>query len=348
MIGGTITLADSTEIEISDSLLVNNALSISMSTCSESMFDIGTFNAAVLKMSIIDDDVLLHKFDNARIDLSEISGETETALGTYWVDSTKTKRKKNNVMLTATDAAAKFDSNIDDTIRSAEYTALTALTAACTAAGVALYNNDLSDFPNYNVTFSVSSSSVQTYRDLVMWTAQLLCANAIINRSGQLEIRRARYQENEESIVVDKYCTGTDRADIQFSDIRTYIKYLTYYSGNDPMTHTVRIVDPQDEQIRDGMFTLPYNPLLEGKTPDECDSINSDLHMYIGSFLQRQVKAKMFVDTTVQLGSTICFRGGKIDIRRSIIGVVTKITWKYRGLMEVICTAPAAAKGEAE
>jgi len=346
MITGTITLADNTVISVTDALLVNNELSLTMSTCSEATFDVGTFNASVLKISIIDDASLDHKFDDAEISLTYVDDEeNETELGVYWVDTTKTKRIRKKVTLTAIDAATKFDVELADAARSTQYTPLTALTAACTEAGVTLYNNSLSDFPNNSVTFTPSSASVQTYRDLVMWVAQLLGANAIINRDGELEIRRARYTQTGTSIDVDFLCTAHARTDIQFSDIRTYIKYLTYYSGNDVKTVSQSVVST-DEQIRSGMYSLRYNPLLDGKSATDCDTISGAIHSYILTFLQRQIKAKMFVDMSIQLGSTIRFEGGKIDIRQSIVGVVTKITWKYHGIMEVICTAPVACKGE--
>lgn len=345
MITGTITLADSTVIPVTDAILVNNDLSLTMSTCSEASFDVGTFNASVLKISILDDDALDHRFDNAEISLSYVDDEeNETELGIYWVDTTKTKRVRKKVTLTALDGATKFDIELSSSDRETQYTPLTALTAACTAAGVALYNNSLSGFPNYEVTFTPTSASIQTYRDLVMWVAQLLGANALINRAGQLEIRRARYIIESEHAVVDHTVTAHERADIQFSDIRTYVKYLTCYSGNAVQTREFS-TGGWDEQIRAGMFAQKYNPLLESKTATECDTINAAFHNYIGLLFQRQIRAKMFFNPNIQLGSSLLFTGGKVDVRDSILGVVTKIVWKYRGIMTVICTAPDACKG---
>ena len=349
MITGTITLADGlTVINITDAILVNNELSLSMSTCGETAFDLGTFNASVLKISILDDASLEHRFDNAEISLTYTDDEeNQTALGVYWVDTTKTKRVRKKVTLTALDAATKFDIELTAAARTTQYTPLTALSAACTAAGVTLYNNSLSIFPNYDVTFTTSSASIQTYRDLVMWVAQLLGANAVINRAGQLEIRRARYLIENDRIIVDYTITAHERTDIQFSDIRTYIKYLSCYSGNDVQTREYS-TGGWDEQIRAGMFAQRYNPLLESKTVSEWDTINAAFHGYIGLLFQRQIKAKMFFNPDIQLGSALLFTGGKVDIRQNILGVVTKIEWKYHGIMTVICTAPNACKGEAD
>ena len=343
MLQGYIKLADGqTTINFDEDDIIAGSVSVQMSTCRNSDFMFGTFNAAMLKIGIIDDEALDHDFSGARIALEIVEGNTTTYLGRYYVDGEKTKRKNKQVMLTAQDGTAAFDTAISSTVQSTQYTPLTALQAACTACGISLYNQSLSQFPNYQVTFTPSSKAIQTYRDLVIWVCQLLAANAVINRGGALEIRRARYEYNSNP---DYVSDGSDRSDVQFSDTRTYIRYMTAYSAGQPKkyTSTATITDPQ---AREGVITLAYNPLLEGKTETDCDTINAAILADMANFMQRQITAKMFGITDIQLGELMQFAGGKIDIRRSILGVVTGYTWKYRGISTLICAAPSAVKGD--
>ena len=352
-LASTIFLKTGDEIAVSDSSIVNNGVSVSMSVCSFSSFDIGSFNAATLDIQLFDDEALEHEFDGAKIVLalseeSDIEGEEAaiTQLGTYYVDGTKTQRRKNIVKLTAQDASARFDIALSDEIRGGSYTPYSALAAICGVVGVNLANIDLSEFPNNGVTVSFASASVQTYRDAVMWVAQLVCGNALINRDELLEIRRAKFLatggEGSE-IIADYESDGTDRVSIDFSDVRTFPKYLAEYSAGKPKEYTSGL-DPIDAQAREGMISLPENPIIESKTEAEADEINTAWLSYIDGFAARTIRAKMLFNPSIQLGYTIRFKGGSVDIRRSIIGVVTSVTWRYRGVMTVQCAAPQAVK----
>lgn len=352
MIQGTVTLATSTVIEITDANIVRGSVSISMSTCRDSSFTFGTFNYGVLKIGIIDDEALMHDFAGATITLQKVTGEgasaVTTGLGTYYVDGTKTKRRKTAVMLTAYDKTSAFDTEISDTVKGSTHTPYTAINAACNAVGVTLVPVNPQDFPNSSTSFKPSSRSIQTYRDLVMWAVQLMCANAVINRSGQLEIRSARFASLAQA---DYYSDGTDRMDIEFADTRVFIKYLSAYSAGVLKTYSSDITP--EAGTRAGMLTLPYNPLLEGKTETECDTIYTEILEYLDQtspgtvFTQRRIVAKMFDNPGIKLGDKVRFGGGKMDVGYSnVIAVPTSIVWKYRGITTVTCAAPAAVSKE--
>lgn len=348
MIQGKITLKNGTEIEINENVLVRDGLSFSMSTSSGGRFDIGTFNAAELKISIYDEEAAGHEFDTAVISLSEVDESEENAspLGTYYVDGTKTDRRNKFVKLVAYDAAVLFDVEIDDTYKvSDEYNAEGIIYAACIAVtgNPQIFTSVNEGFPNASVTgLTLKSDSIQTWRDAVMWAAQLLCANVVINREGKLEVRRAKYLADGETIQSDHEIDGDQRISIRFSDIRTYIKYLTAYETERKTAVYTSSYTASDAQARPAEFTLPENPILRMKTKEEIREINSDWLKYIDGFKQREIKAKLFWNPKIQLGDTCRFSGGTIDVRRSIIGVVTDIKVKYNGVTTIICRAPEA------
>lgn len=341
-ITGRIILTGGTVINISDDIVVANSVSITMSTCRESRFDFGTFNAAVLKMGIVDDDVLQHDFTDAVVQISETytdeeGDEIQIDLGDYTVDGTTVKRERNAVMFSAYDASLAFDKDITDNDRETTYTASTAIQAACTACGVSLEGSIPSGSPNTAVSFKLSSLSIQTWRDVVMWSCQLICANAVINRAGLLEIRQAWADMSE--VTPDFTCTAADRHDIKFSDKRTYLKYMTAHSGKAIKTYTSSLSAPS--QAVPGQMTLSKNPLLDDTSETDCDTINAAI--LTKPIEQRQISAKMFSNSEISLGDIGAFIGGKIDVRRQIGGMVTGITWRYHGFTTVICSAPEAA-----
>ena len=349
-ITGTITLKTGDIIEITDSNILVSSLKLTMSTCQGLTYDLGSFNAGMLNVGIFDDEALDHEFDGAKIELSAVEEKEEetvtTSLGIYLVDGSKTQRKKNVVKLTAQDYSTLFDIELSTEIKEGTYTPYALAARLCSDVGVRLLNEDFTDFPNNLIRFSPSSVSVQTARDAIMWIAQLICCNAIIDRQGQLVFRPARYLESGGDIVVDYESDGSDRVSTQFSDVRTYIKYLSAYVGNAPKEY-VSDISPSDTQAREAGLTLPKNPLLETLSEDEQNTINEATLEYLDNFAPRAIKAQMFFNPSIKLGDTIRFSGGRIDVRRSIIGVVTYISPAYNGLMTVYCAAPQAVKAVA-
>ena len=353
MIQGKITLKNGAEIEITEDILVRDGLSFSMSTSSSGRFDIGTFNAAELKISIYDEEAAGHEFDAAIISLSEVdeSGENSEPLGTYYVDGTKTDRRNKLVKLVAYDAATLFDIEIDEEFKVSDnalqfYTPDQLISAASAAAGVPAEMLP-ANFPNVSVGgLTLLSKSIQTWRAAIMWVAQLLCANAVINRDGKLEIRRAKYLADGETIQADHEINGDQRISIRFSDVRTYIKYLTAYETNQKTVNYTSGYTASDAQARPAEFTLPENPLFYTKSKDEIRQINQNWLLYIDGFKQREIKAELFGNPKIQLGDTCRFSGGTIDVRRSIVGVVTDIQIKHNGVTTIICRAPEAAVSE--
>lgn len=349
MIQGKITLKSGTEIEINDDALVRDGLSFSMSTSSGGRFDIGTFNAAELKISIYDDEAKDHEFDAAVISLYETDedGENPYKLGTYYVDGTKTDRRNKLVKLVAYDAATLFDIEIDEEFIMSDnapvfYTPAQLVSVASAATGVPSETLP-TDLPYiYAFNLSLLQKNVQTWRDAIMWSAQLVCANAVINRDGRIEFRRARYISSGEAIQADHEIKGDQRISIRFSDVRTYIKHLTAYEKDrKPVSYTSSYT-ASDAQARPAEFTLPENPLLYTKSSQEIRQINKSWLLYIDGFKQREIKAELFGNPKIKLGDTCRFSGGTIDVRRSIVGVVTDIRIKHNGVTTIICRAPEA------
>lgn len=353
MINGVIALKTGETLAITDESLVANGLLVKYSTCGAD-FCIGTFNAAEMQIKIYDDNSVGREFDGASISLTYTQdieqGEGEepvqpivAPLGVFIVDGEKTERTKNIVKLTAYDRALLFDEDLPESVRTGNYTALEAFTLCCEAVGVGIGIDSTEGLPNSEVSFGVTSKSIQTYRDLVMWAAQLLCCNAMMSRDGKLIIRPARYSSPGGSIAADYTISGEDRMSITFSDTQIYIKYLASYSGGKNKSYKSEL-EPWDEHVRTGAYNAFKNPLLDSLSETDCDSANTAWLEYITGFGTRRIKAKLFDRPDIVPGDAVFFRGGSIDLGRKIIGVVSTVNWKYRGGTTVICAAPSVAR----
>lgn len=347
MLRAGIILKSGGTLELFDDNIVANSVIITMSVCGKNKYDIGTFNAASLKISIIDDDALQHEFSGAAVGLTETTGEGQEAettyLGTYYIDGTTVKRNRKTVSFTAYDRSLKFDVELPDSARETSYTALTAIQAACTATGTTLFTAELTDFANTSVSFTLENAALQTWRDVVMWCCQLIAGYAIIDRYGRLKIIHARWQADD---TINHVITAAQRVSIQFSDTRLYPKCMTAYAGNVVKNYKSGYVPSGDQaiQAQEGKCNLKSNPLVASMSEIDGDSINAAILGNIQSFEQRQITAKLFQNSLIGLGDAIRFSGGKIDVRRSVLGMATHIEWRYHGYTIVTCTAPDPAE----
>ena len=237
--------------------------------------------------------------------------------------------------LTAIDGASLFDVEFPDSDRQTEFTPSTALSSACIAVGVP-FTGIPQSCPNQAVTFKPSSVSVQSYRDLVMWCAQLLGANAVIDRNGALDIRPAFKASTSE----DYTNRASDRVNMQRSDSSVWIKYLSAYSERKPKTY---VFSGAGTTGKPACVSIPLNPLLDGKSEADCDTINTAILSSVSYQGLFSLTARAVDDPSVKLGDVAKFTGSRSG---PAAGVVTAITWHYRGTTTITCTAPDSVKEE--
>lgn len=126
---------------------------------------------------------------------------------------------ENGVSIIAYDNMSKFDKKLS--INSiTPSTPLQLLQFACNRCGVELGIDNLSGFPNENIILTLyPENDIETYRDLIYWICQVICAFATIDRQGRLVVKRFV------SSVVDTVDYNNRYLDSSFSD------YITSYTG---------------------------------------------------------------------------------------------------------------------
>lgn len=190
--------------------------------------------------------------------------------GEYYIE--EVNETKSGIEVVCYDAMLKFDKKFGDVVTRAR-TLPAILTDVCEEVGVELANDDFSDFPNYNTSFTLSTDNdISTYRDIVSWICQTMDCFSTINRDGELELRR--YQ------AVESYIDEIDADAI--SEDYAFNLYSTSYSG-------LSAVDTQRQQTKyfnvepDNALTynLGTNPFMqnlnENRFRNVCLSILNDM-----------------------------------------------------------------------
>ncbi|MCM1419743.1 MAG: hypothetical protein NC084_13635, partial [Bacteroides sp.] len=346
-IAGTITLADGTELTITDGTLVKNSLKITHELCGE--YKIGTFRLGCLRIAFFDDNALLRDFTDAKIcpvyEILTEAGWESVPMGIYYADGTSVRRKRDTVSLTAYDGGIVFDRVLSEAIRGRSATAEDMIAAACEECG-AVFGGIAEGLTNTAVKVGAASRQIQTYRDLIGWCAALLCAYAVIDRTGALRLIPAKYGVSEDDrteIITDKRLSEAERDSIYVTDTRAYIATLHVYHGGTIKTYLSDTVQ-EDEQAAPAVYTLAENPiLLETLSDTERDRINESWLAYIDGFKQRGIEAEIYGDPALDVGDVIRCSGGDVDQRRSIVGLVTRQEWRYRNFHTITCATPQLA-----
>ena len=343
---GTIVLSSGSTITIDDSVLVRDSVKLTRELCS-GKYRIGTFDLACLRFGFFIDNALGLDLTGAYVTLAYgllAEGDFETVpLGKFLIDPVLSVRRKNILSIVAYDEGVKFDVPLPDSLREMTGTPDELIAAACTHCGVStdITAASIADLPNSGMTVGADEKQIQTCRDLVMWCAALMCSYAAVDRSSKLTLIPAKYsvQPDDMSVIIlDRTIRADERRSITVTDTRAYIKYLTAYSGDEVRSYTSAYTS-DDEQASPAAYVLEKNPLLAGKSASVCDTANAEWLEYIDAFKQRGVEAEIFGDPSIDPGDTIAFRGGDVDQRTGIIGVVTGIEWRYRGCMDIECLA---------
>ena len=341
---GTLTLPESGSITITDSNLVSGSLKLTKELCGEK-YRIGTFNLSCLRFSFFTDNASALDLTGGSVSLSyslaEAGGSFETVpIGTFLVDPILSARRGNVITIVAYDAGVKADREPSTTLREMTGTPAELIIAACSECGIDtdIDDDSLDDFPNSALTVSPADRQIQSCRDIIMWCAYLLCGYAVIDRDSKLKIIPAKYSASGSAISTDREVTANERRYIYATDTRAYIKYMSAYTGDNITNYTSTYVSP-DTQAAPAAYALDRNPLLAGKTDAEYDTANRAWLGYIDSFKQRGIKTCIYGDPAIDVGDTLMFRGGDVDQRSGIIGVVTSYEWNYRVGHVINCSA---------
>ena len=239
----------------------------------------------------------------------------DVPLGVFTVS--QANHTTNGVEVTAYDAMTAFDKNISfDTTSGTPYELLAYI---CQQRNITLDNTEeeIEAFPNGTETFSIyPENDIESYRDLLYWICQTLCAVATINRSGNLELRQ--YSDTSLATIDE----NSRFAGCSFSDFITKYTGMSVVDMGEQFTRYYSI-DPDNGLT----YNLGQNPLVQYSLNLVQNIIDDFSSIELTPF-----KATMLGGALFDLGDCLTFSGG---IAQGAVCGVMAYNYKYNGGYEI-------------
>lgn len=317
---GTITLKDSSVLQIGDEDILQGSLYLREQCVASDDFEIGNAIAAEMGFGLI----LTERFDNRIFEEGivqfefgiEISpGEFEfVPLGVFYI--IEPKRKESIIDIKAFDGLIALDEDLRG-IRSTG-TPFQFLQSIANKIGVelAFTESEMLSLPNGDKRLTTPiDSDIETCRDIVSWLAQLTACFARMDRFGKLEFVSLVGVEVNEIDSDPRFSTSV-------ADYRYQVYKMSMVSGKTLYENTASVDDGN-------YLELPENPFLSSESVFSRKSIIADIFNAVSQVAYTPFETEYFGDPAIQPGDYIKLLGGVAQ--SGVVGLVTHSTWRYRG-----------------
>ena len=215
------------------------------------------------------------------------------------------------------------------------------LALACTSCGITLgiTRAETLRMPNGNrlLAFSNANNNVKTWRDVIAQAAAVLGANAMMDRSGQLTLRRyGKY-------AADGVSSGF-RYSSDFSDYQSYYTgiYLSYKEDGIQDYQTNAASTAQDTGLA---YDLGYNAFLQISDEDARHRAMKEIINGQKGLVYVPFKVSMPFNPAYDLMDVVEFYDNQAD--ENDIAPITAITFRIGGKMDISCGGENPALQEA-
>lgn len=299
---------------------------ITRQCCGSTEIELGTVYASEMGISLYSD-VDRYTLDGAEIRLSfhlvyEDGSEEEVPMGVFEVS--EANRAIRCLELKAYDYMLRFDKTLK--LNASSGTAYNFLASACNDCKVELAHSreEIEQMPNGKEVLGIySDNDIETYRDLLYYTAQVLGCFCRIDREGRLEL--VSYGTTP---VMD--IPTTQRFNSSYSD------FVTRYTAVSSTNMRTETAEYYALDVDDGLtLNLGVNPLLQF-------GLKTTRERILRNILDRIVVVDYvpFDSTTIgnpalDPGDILTFSGGHAD--ESKISCITGVTYKVNGKHSLKC-----------
>ena len=323
---GKITTAGGVEYPFDQEDIVKGSGYITAQCCGNSEIELGAVYAAEMGISLFLD-IDRYTLEGAKVELSYhlrlASGAYETVpMGIFEVS--EANRTVHVLELKAYDRMLRFDRAFNgfETIGTAY-----GMMALCgTACGVELAQTqaEIEALPNGSELLSIySENDIETYRDVLYFTAQVLGGFFCINRAGKLEFRQ--YGETPVMEILQKH-----RFSSSFSD---FVTRYTAVSSTNLRTQTSEYYALETD---DGLtMNLGVNPLLQFGLEETRAELCGNILNALSKVNYVPFDSDTIGNPALDLGDVMTFSGGQADAQQ--ITCVTSFTVKIGGRQSLKC-----------
>ena len=323
---GKITTAGGVEYPFDQEDIVKGSGYITAQCCGNSEIELGAVYAAEMGLSLFLD-IDRYTLEDAEVELSYhlrlASGAYETVpMGIFEVS--EANRTVHVLELKAYDRMLRFDRAFNgfETIG----TAYGMIALCSTACGVELAQTqaEIEALPNGSELLSIYlENDIETYRDVLYFTAQVLGGFFCINRAGKLEFRQ--YGETPVLEILQKH-----RFSSSFSD---FVTRYTAVSSTNLRTQTAEYYALETD---DGLtMNLGVNPLLQFGLEETRAELCGNILDALSKVNYVPFDSDTIGNPALDLGDVLIFSGGQADAQQ--ITCVTSFTAKIGGRQSLKC-----------
>lgn len=299
---------------------------ITRQCCGSTEIELGTVYASEMGISLYSD-VDRYTLDGAEIRLSfhlvyEDGAEEEVPMGVFEVS--EANRAVRCLELKAYDYMLRFDKSLQ--LNSSSGTAYNFLSTACNDCHVELAQSkeELEQLPNGKEILGIyADNDMETYRDLLFYTAQVLGCFCRINREGQLEL----VPYGSASVM---NIPSTQRFDSTYSD------FITRYTAVSSTNIRSNIAEYYALEKDDGLtMNLGINPLLQYGLKATRERMLTAILNAVSVIDYVPFESTTIGNPALDPGDILTFSGGHAD--DSKISCITSITYKVNGKHSLKC-----------
>lgn len=323
---GKITTVAGVEYSFTQEDIVKGSGYIAAQCCGNSEIELGAVYAAEMGISLFLD-IDRYTLEDAKVELSYhlrlADGSYESVpMGIFEVS--EANRTAHVLELKSYDYMLRFDRDFNgfETIGTAY-----GMMALCgTACGVELAQSqeEIEVLPNGSELLSIyPENDIETYRDVLYFTAQVLGGFFCINREGKLEFRQ--YGNTPVMEIMQKH-----RFSSSFSD---FVSRYTAVSSTNLRTQTAEYYALEED---DGLtMNLGINPLLQFGLEETRAELCRNILTALSVVNYVPFDSDTIGNPALDLGDVLTFSGGQADSQQ--ITCVTSFTVKIGGRQSLKC-----------
>ena len=323
---GKITTAGGVEYLFDQEDIVKGSGYITAQCCGNSEIELGAVYAAEMGISLFLD-IDRYTLEDAEVELSyhlRLADGTYEAVPMGIFEVSEANRTVHVLELKAYDRMLRFDRAFNgfETIG----TAYGMMALCSTACGVELAQSqtEIEALPNGSELLSIyPENDIESYRDVLYFTAQVLGGFFCINREGKLEFRQ--YGETPVMEILQKH-----RFSSSFSD---FVTRYTAVSSTNLRTQTSEYYALEE----DGGLTmnLGVNPLLQFGLEETRAELCGNILTALSAVNYVPFDSDTIGNPALDLGDVLTFSGGQADAQQ--ITCVTSFTVKIGGKQSLKC-----------
>ena len=323
---GKITTAAGAEYPFDQEDIVKGSGYITAQCCGNSEIELGAVYAAEMGISLFLD-IDRYTLEDAEVELSyhlRLADGTYEAVPMGIFEVSEANRTVHVLELKAYDRMLRFDRAFNgfETIG----TAYGMMALCSTACGVELAQSqtEIEALPNGSELLSIyPENDIETYRDVLYFTAQVLGGFFCVNREGKLEFRQ--YGETPVMEILQKH-----RFSSSFSD---FVTRYTAVSSTNLRTQTSEYYALEED---DGLtMNLGVNPLLQFGLEETRAELCGNILTALSAVNYVPFDSDTIGNPALDLGDVLIFSGGQADARQ--ITCVTSFTVKIGGRQSLKC-----------